>query len=137
MAWGSQGQVFLGEDLMHSRDYSEDTSRIIDDEVERILREQETRAIELLSTYRGGLDSVAQALLTDETIDGARVSALVDQANGGPVHESGPKAVVPTLNGAARTEQAPTPSVTPAGFDEPLPDQTWAPPAWPDDDLLT
>ena len=25
MAWGSQGQVFLGEDLMHTRDYSEDT----------------------------------------------------------------------------------------------------------------
>ena len=37
MAWGSQGQVFLGEDLMHTRDYSEDTSRVIDDEVERIL----------------------------------------------------------------------------------------------------
>ncbi|MGH9068694.1 MAG: ATP-dependent zinc metalloprotease FtsH, partial [Acidimicrobiales bacterium] len=28
MAWGSQGMVFLGEDLMHSRDYSEDTSRV-------------------------------------------------------------------------------------------------------------
>src|ERR1039457_5968703 len=32
-AWGAQGQVFLGEDLMHTRDYSEDTSKIIDDEV--------------------------------------------------------------------------------------------------------
>ncbi len=139
MAWGSQGQVFLGEDLMHSRDYSEDTSRIIDDEVERILREQETRAIELLTRYRGGLDNVAKALLEDETIDGARVSALVDEANGGPVHKSGPKAVVPTLNGAARTEPSPSPSpspsVTPAGFDEPIAEQNWAPPAWPGDDL--
>ena len=41
MAWGSAGQVFLGEDLMHTRDYSEDTSKIIDDEVERILRAEE------------------------------------------------------------------------------------------------
>ncbi len=49
MAWGSQGQVFLGEDLMHSRDYSESTSRVIDDEVERILRDQEQRAIEMLT----------------------------------------------------------------------------------------
>ena len=49
MAWGSQGQVFLGEDLMHTRDYSEDTSQVIDDEVERILREQEERAIEVLT----------------------------------------------------------------------------------------
>ena len=49
MAWGSQGQVFLGEDLMHTRDYSEDTSRVIDDEVERILRAEEERAIEVLA----------------------------------------------------------------------------------------
>ena len=41
MAWGSQGQVFLGDDLMHTRDYSDDTARVIDEEVERILREQE------------------------------------------------------------------------------------------------
>ncbi len=33
MAWGSQGMVFLGEDLMHSRDYSEDTARVVDAEV--------------------------------------------------------------------------------------------------------
>ena len=56
MAWGSQGQVFLGEDLMHTRDYSEDTSRVIDDEVERILRAQEERAIETLTRHRAGLD---------------------------------------------------------------------------------
>ena len=42
MAWGQEGQVFLGEDLMHAaRDYSDVTSRVIDEEVERILREQE------------------------------------------------------------------------------------------------
>src|SRR5271166_5511419 len=54
MAWGSQGQVFLGEDLMHTRDYSEDTSRVIDDEVERILRAEEERAIEVLTRHRTG-----------------------------------------------------------------------------------
>ncbi len=53
MAWGSQGQVFLGEDLMHTRDYSEDTSRVIDDEVERILRTEEERAIEVLDPPPG------------------------------------------------------------------------------------
>ncbi|HVM39804.1 MAG TPA: ATP-dependent zinc metalloprotease FtsH, partial [Acidimicrobiia bacterium] len=30
MAWGSQGAVFLGEDLVHTRDYSDDTARVID-----------------------------------------------------------------------------------------------------------
>ncbi len=60
MAWGSQGQVFLGEDLMHTRDYSEDTSKVIDDEVERILRTEETRAMEVLSKHRGGLNAIAR-----------------------------------------------------------------------------
>ena len=49
MAWGSQGgAVFLGEDLMHTRDYSDETARVIDEEVERILREQEDRCRQIL-----------------------------------------------------------------------------------------
>jgi len=95
MAWGSQGQVFLGEDLMHTRDYSEHTSQIIDDEVEIILREQEQRALEVLARHRGGLDAVARALLDEETIDGETVGRLVDTAYGKPVHEHGVKTVPP------------------------------------------
>ena len=86
MAWSSQGAVFLGDDLMHSRDYSDETSRVIDEEVERILREQEERATEALSQHRGGLEAVARALLEKETIDGAEVGRLVDGAFGRPVH---------------------------------------------------
>ena len=48
MAWGSQGAVFLGEDLMHSRDYSDETARVIDEEVERILRDEEDRCRKML-----------------------------------------------------------------------------------------
>src|SRR5207244_622501 len=70
MAWGSQGMVFLGEDLMHTRDYSDETARVIDEEVERILRDQEGRARETLSRYRRGLDAVAEALLENETLAG-------------------------------------------------------------------
>ena len=95
MAWGSQGQVFLGEDLMHTRDYSEHTSQIIDDEVELILRAQEQRALEVLARHRGGLDAVARALLDEETIDGETVGRLVDTAYGKPVHAAGVKTVPP------------------------------------------
>jgi hypothetical protein len=87
MAWGSQGMVFLGEDLMHSRDYSEDTSRVVDEEVARILRDQEERATQYLSEHRAGLEAVAQALLERETIDGAEIARLVDQAFGRPIHD--------------------------------------------------
>jgi cell division protease FtsH len=82
MAWGNQGMVFLGEDLMHNRDYSDETARVVDEEVEQILRKQEDRAREVLGQLRGGLDLVARALLEKETIDGAEVGRLVDQAAG-------------------------------------------------------
>ena len=64
MAWSSQQQVFLGEDLMTSgREYSDDTAKLLDEEVARILTEQEQRATELLMKHRRGLELVAEALL--------------------------------------------------------------------------
>ena len=88
MAWGSQGTVFLGEDLMHTRDYSEDTSRVVDEEIERILRRAEQEADRTLTEHRLGLDAVAKALLEHETIDGREIARLVDEAYGQPVHGS-------------------------------------------------
>ena len=78
MAWGSQNQVFLGEDLMQTRDYSNDTARVIDEEVERILRDQQSRCREVLTEYRHGLDLVARALLEHETISGGEVERLIE-----------------------------------------------------------
>src|SRR5207237_7160223 len=82
MAWGSQGAVFLGEDLVHTRDYSDETARVIDEEVERILRQEETRAHRILRLHRRALDAVARALLEQETLDGAEVAKLADEAMG-------------------------------------------------------
>jgi cell division protease FtsH len=85
MAWHSQQQVFLGEDLMTSgREFSEDTARLVDQEINRILTEQEIRATQLLTTHRRGLDLVAEALLDKETIDGAEVGRLVQQGLASP-----------------------------------------------------
>src|ERR1019366_8155240 len=87
MAFGAQGAVFLGEDLMHSRDYSEDTSRVVDEEVKRILTEQESRASRILQEHMEGLKAVTAALLEKESIDGAEVARLIKDAYGKPVHE--------------------------------------------------
>jgi len=85
MAWSGQQQVFLGEDLMTSgREYSDETARKIDEEIGRILLEQEKRARLMLEKHRVGLDLVAQSLLDNETIDGAMVSRLVQQGLGQP-----------------------------------------------------
>ena len=83
MAWESRGQVFLGEDLMTSgREYSDDTARLIDEEIGKILREEEQRARETLGKHRAGLDAIASALLERETIDGAEIGRLVHGAMG-------------------------------------------------------
>ena len=83
MAWHGQQQVFLGEDLMTSgREYSDETARMMDEEISRILLEQEQRAHELLLQHRRGLGLVAEALLEKETIDGQEVAQLVQAGLG-------------------------------------------------------
>lgn len=78
MAWSGQQQVFLGEDLMTSgREYSDSTAQLLDEEVSRILHEQEQRAHELLTQHRKGLELVAEKLIEEETIDGPTVGRLI------------------------------------------------------------
>ena len=114
MAWGSGGEVFLGDDLMHTRDYSDVTSRVIDEEVERILRDQESRALRLLREHQRGLAAIAQALIQRETIDGAEVSRLVDQAYGRPVHDQvGVPTFVNAGNGASHGDPGAFPAEAP------------------------
>ena len=91
MAWQGQQQVFLGEDLMTSgREYSDATAKMLDDEIARILREQEQRAHDLLLRHRKGLDLVAEELLQQETIDGATVGRLVQQGLDSPAAAESP-----------------------------------------------
>ncbi|HEX2381237.1 MAG TPA: ATP-dependent zinc metalloprotease FtsH [Acidimicrobiales bacterium] len=125
MAWGSQGQVFLGEDLMHTRDYSDETARVIDEEVEKILREQEDRCRVVLGENRHGLDLVARALMEHETIDGDEVRRLIDIGRtGAPIESvvtrgadetrfSQPSAVAASGNGGNGVEEpSPAPAIT-------------------------
>jgi cell division protease FtsH len=89
MAWSSNNQVFLGEDLMQSRDYSDDTARVIDEEVERILRDAEESCRTLLRENREALELVSRALLEHETIPGSEVYRLITLA-GGTTNEQTP-----------------------------------------------
>ncbi len=94
---------------MHTRDYSDHTSQVIDDEVERILREQESRAIEVLTLHRRGLEALARALLEQETLDGETAARLIDEAHGEQVHPEGTKTVssLTGVGGRVREEGAP------------------------------
>jgi cell division protease FtsH len=80
MAWAGQQQVFLGDDLMsNQREYSDDTAKLLDEEISRILTEQEARARDLLTRHRRGLELIAEALLEYETIDGPEVAKLIQR----------------------------------------------------------
>ncbi len=61
------------------REYSDDTAKLIDEEVGRILTDQETRATEVIRQHAKGLELIAEALLEHETIDGPEVARLIQQ----------------------------------------------------------
>lgn len=65
----SQEMVFLGRDLAHERDYSEEVASRIDAEVARILEAAKKVAEEVLAKNRAALDAVANALLEKETLE--------------------------------------------------------------------
>ncbi len=84
MAWGSSGQVFLGDEMMSGRDYSDETARVIDEETQRILLDAEDRCRVLLTSHRPILDRIASTLLENETVSGAEIDEFVQEsrANG-------------------------------------------------------
>jgi cell division protease FtsH len=61
---------YLGGEALTSRSYSEETQRVIDTEVARLLREAEARAVDLLRGHRPELDALTRELLEHETVSG-------------------------------------------------------------------
>ncbi|WP_007509426.1 MULTISPECIES: ATP-dependent zinc metalloprotease FtsH [Pseudofrankia] len=77
VGYGGRDQQFLGGEEVVSRPYSEGTQRVVDDEVARLLREAEARAVDLLRTHHDALDHLAALLLEKETVDGAAVTDIL------------------------------------------------------------
>ncbi len=74
----AQHQVFLGRDYANHQDYSEETARRIDAEVQRIMREAHDRAKQILEERREQLVTMANVLLERETVEGEAVEALLE-----------------------------------------------------------
>ena len=69
--------VFLGRDISHQKDFSEETALEIDNEVSRIVKEGYDKAIAIITENRGALERITEALLKYETISGKEVDMLV------------------------------------------------------------
>src|SRR5664279_141218 len=62
------GEVFLGRDMGHQRDYSEEIASTIDDEVRRLIESSHDEAWEILVEYRDVLDDLVLELMEKETL---------------------------------------------------------------------
>ena len=85
-------EVFIGREWVQNKNYSEETARLVDAEVKRIVEEAHARCLKLLEDNRATLDRIAQALLERETISGEELDLLMEDkplppldANGKPV----------------------------------------------------
>jgi cell division protease FtsH len=124
----SQEYVFLGRDMMRTKDYSEATAQEIDTEVKRIVDGAFQTAKELIESNHDKLELVANSLLEYETLDGAQVTEIVRTGHftpppkpplngspmmgapaGTPLPENPPKPAPPKLPGLG------TPAPAPAG----------------------
>ena len=73
------GQVFLGRDLQRHKGFSNESSRMIDEEVLRILTECYDRASTILKENYQALEHLAQTLIEKETVGGEEVAQSLRQ----------------------------------------------------------
>lgn len=71
---------FLGRKLATNKTFSEQMTWIIDQEIEKIVKGAEEQADHLVADHREALDDLAEALLEEEVLDGARVDAILTSA---------------------------------------------------------
>ena len=76
-----QESIFLGRDITRHQDYSEATSRDIDQEVRGIVIAAYERAKTLLETNLNVLHRVAKTLLEKEVVDGAEIQRIIQLGN--------------------------------------------------------
>jgi cell division protease FtsH len=78
-------QPFLGYQLAQGRDYSDATAARIDQEVEHIIAERQQAVRQLLTEARERLDTLAQALLADETVREDALAQMLGPRPSGPL----------------------------------------------------
>ena len=113
----SQEFVFLGRDMMRSKEYSETTAQEIDSEVKRIVDESYKTATQLIADHRDKLEMIANALLEYETLDGIQVTEIVNSGTFTPPPrppvETGPMMGAPAGTPLPETPLKPVPPKLP------------------------
>jgi cell division protease FtsH len=102
MALGKKDdEVFLGRDMAHIKDYSDETAKLIDLEVKRILGDAYNRAKTILQDNLELLHSLSLALIDRETLNGEEVRMIINGETLAPAQNGAKAAPAP-----ARVEDA-------------------------------
>ena len=122
------GEPFLGRDLGHTRNYSEDVAAIVDEETKKLLSTAHQEAFDILEENRDVLDTLVLALMERETLDKGEIREIFEALRrrpirpawtGSPSREPSmiPPIEVPqsTANGTAPEEQEGAVILTPPG----------------------
>ncbi|MDR1493455.1 MAG: ATP-dependent zinc metalloprotease FtsH [Planctomycetaceae bacterium] len=72
-----EAHPFLGREISETREYSEETARIIDNETVEILRSAETDALVLLEEKRSLLETLAERLVKDEELEESDIETIL------------------------------------------------------------
>ncbi len=75
----SEEHPFLGKEMHTYREFSEETTRQIDIEVQRIIKECESSAVELLTRYRSEMEALVNALLESEDLEREQVEKILGE----------------------------------------------------------
>ena len=118
--FGAQEELmFLGREVARNQDFSDDTARRIDAEVNKVLREAHDHATAIIVENRSKLDMIAAMLLERETLDGRDVADIVKHSRilseeERAAEDAEKEAKNPTLANGANGSAAPSTPETPA-----------------------
>ena len=84
----NNSEPFLGRDMGHTRDYSEETAAAVDAEVKALLGQAHQEAFDILEENRDVLDALVLALLDKETLDKAEIAAVFEPLRRRPARPS-------------------------------------------------
>jgi cell division protease FtsH len=77
----NNSEPFLGRDMGHTRNYSEETAAAVDGEIKALLGHAHQEAFEILHENRDVLDALVLALLDKETLDKAEIAQIFEPLN--------------------------------------------------------
>ena len=78
ISYGEEDEpLFLGRSIAQHKDYSEDTARRIDEEINKIIKKSMAEVKDILSEHRDQLDKLTQELVAKETLDDSQVRELL------------------------------------------------------------